>query len=140
MQALLLLIAVVAIILAARFGARGEEAGMAGPNGRLPAVVTPEHARRVEMLLGRAAVPRLLREADVDRAYAVLRAGLEATRRRAFQYEGAILYGEAEVDWEERRECAREVLRLADHYPNRLEHEVAGEVSFVLRGLTEAEI
>lgn len=74
-------------------------------------------------LLGRQVIEELLPPEVIRLAHARIAEGLDATSQKVFQREGEVIYSKPLVDWTERREYAREVLKLADHYPT---HE-AGE-------------
>src|SRR3989304_5581938 len=61
--------------------------------------------------------------------------GLDAVHVKVFQHEGAIIEDVARVDFTERRLAAELGARLLDWMPNKLEHEVHGEVAFTVVGL-----
>jgi hypothetical protein len=89
-------------------------------------------------VIGRAALEAAgLTDGMIKRAYRRLDEGLDATRVKVFREGGEVVVGPEQVDYTERREAAKEVLRVADHYPNRLEHEVSGEIVYVFKGLRE---
>jgi hypothetical protein len=87
------------------------------------------------LLLGRA----MLAEAGYTNstiAKAHRRAGeaLDATKQKVLQHEGVIVLGPEQVDFTERREAAALVLKLADHFPTHVEHEITGEVGLNILG------
>ena len=87
-------------------------------------------------LLGRSMLAAAgLTDAVIRKAYTRISEGLDATETKAFHSEGDVIYSQPMIAWTERRESAKEILKLADHYPSRLEHEFAGEVTFVVKGL-----
>lgn len=93
------------------------------------------------MLLGRATLEAAgLTDEMVRKAYTRLHEGLDATRVKVFQHMGEPVIGPEQIDFTERRESAKELLRVADHYPNRLEHEVSGEIQFIFKGLDEVGV
>lgn len=95
---------------------------------------TPQDARLT--LLGRTMLAEAgFTDADLRKVRARLVEGMDATRVKLFQYEGTVVESAPHVDHTERRLAAVEVAKLADWYPNKLEHEVHGEVSFRVTGL-----
>jgi hypothetical protein len=60
---------------------------------------------------------------------------------KKFQHEGAVVSAEPEADFTERREAAKEVLKLGDYYPDRLDVNIGGEgLTVILRGLDEGRV
>ena len=96
--------------------------------------MTPVEARL--QILGRSMLEAAgLTDVVIRKAHQRLAEGLDADTVKVFHSEGEILYSQPLTDWTERREAAKEVLKLADHYPARTEHEFAGEITFVVKGL-----
>ena len=72
----------------------------------------------------------------LGRAGEVLKEGLEATQVKVFQHQGEVVLGPAQVDYTERREAAKEVLRLNGCYPKESDVTVSGDhMTVVLHGL-----
>lgn len=95
---------------------------------------TPQQARLT--LLGRTMLAEAgFTDADLRKVHDRLVEGMDATKIKLFQSEGAVIESEPHVDHTERRLAAVEVARLADWYPNKLEHEVHGDVTFRVTGL-----
>lgn len=96
--------------------------------------LTPEEARL--QILGRSMLEAAgLTDTVIRKAHQRLAEGLDANEIKVFHNEGELVYSQPLTDWTERREAAKEVLKLADHYPARTEHEFAGEITFVVKGL-----
>lgn len=95
----------------------------------------PDHIQERVNLIGRAMVERLLTDDVIKKAYGCIADGLDATTVKVFMSEGAIVADEPRVDFTERRLTAELVTKIADHHPNKLEHEVHGEVKFTIVGL-----
>ena len=75
------------------------------------------------------------------KAFTRLDEGMDATKVKRFQYEGAIVEGPVEPDYTERREAAKEVLKLGDYYPDRLDVHLGGEaLTIVLKGFDEGRV
>lgn len=75
------------------------------------------------------------------KAYVRLDEGMDATKVKVLQHEGEIILGPAQVDHTERREAAKEVLKLGDYYPDRLDVHIGGDgLTVVLKGLDEGRV
>ena len=95
---------------------------------------SPQEARLT--LIGRAMLEGAgLTDAVIRKTYQRLSEGLDAEKVKIFQHEGEMIADTPRVDFTERRLAAVEIAKLADHYPNKLEHEVHGEVNFRVIGL-----
>lgn len=95
---------------------------------------TPQDARLT--LLGRTMLEQAgFTDADLRKVRERLVEGMDAQKVKVFVHEGVIVEDVARVDYTERRLAAVEVAKLADWYPNKLEHEVHGEVNFRVVGL-----
>ena len=99
-------------------------------------------------LLGRAFLEAAgLSDEMIRRAYQRLNEGMFALEtKQVFQRpplgvgDGKVISGPPMIAWTERRLAAEAVLRYADHQPNRMEHEVHGQVSFNLLGLDDSRV
>lgn len=67
--------------------------------------------------------------------------GLDATKQKVLQHDGEIILGPEQIDFTERREAAKEVLKLGDCYPDRLDVNVGGDgLTVILRGFDEGRV
>lgn len=90
-----------------------------------------QHARLT--LLGRTMLEQAgLTDEQVRKSFRKLDELHEAKKQKVFQHEGAIVLGPEQADNEVQLKAAVERLKIADAYPNKLEHEVHGSVSFNL--------
>lgn len=70
-----------------------------------------------------------------------LREGMDATKVKILQHQGTIVEGPEQVDYPERREAAKEILKLGDYYPDKLDLNIGGEgLTVVLKGLDEERV
>jgi hypothetical protein len=77
----------------------------------------------------------------VPRALKRLDEGLDAVKVKVLQHEGEIVLGPEQADYTERREAAKEVLKLGDYYPDRLDVHVGGDgLQVILQGLDAGRI
>ena len=75
------------------------------------------------------------------KAYQRLDEGMDATKVKVLQHDGEIVLGPAQVDHMERREAAKEVLKLGDYYPDRLDVNLGGDgLTVILKGLDEERV
>jgi len=75
------------------------------------------------------------------KAYQRIDEGMDAVKVKVLQYEGNVVLGPAQVDYTERREAAKEALKLADHYPDRLDVNIGGDgLTVILQGLDESRV
>ena len=92
-------------------------------------------------VLGRAQLALLgFDEAFARRVRRRIDEGLDATAMKIFQHEGALIEGPVQVDFTERRLAAELSARLLDWMPNKLEHEVHGEIVLRTIGLSEESV
>src|SRR5262245_43114780 len=66
--------------------------------------------------------------------------GLDATKVKVLQHDGEVVLGPEQVDFTERRLAAELGARLLDWMPNKLEHEVHGEIVLRTVGLSEESV
>jgi len=77
----------------------------------------------------------------LEKAYRRLDEGMDATKVKVLQHEGEIVLGPEQVDYTERREAAKEVLKLGDYYPDRLDVNLGGDgLTVILQGLDEGRV
>lgn len=87
-------------------------------------------------LLGRTMLEQAgFTDEHIQRSFRKLDELHEAKKQKVFQQNGAIVLGPEQADNEIQLKAAVERLKIADVYPNKLEHEVHGSVSFNLLGL-----
>lgn len=96
--------------------------------------------RRLDAM-GRAQLDRLGFDVTLARKVAQrIREGLDAKSVKVLQHEGVPVYGKPLVDFTERRLAAELCATLFDWKPNKLEHEVHGEVGLVVQGLDGSKV
>jgi hypothetical protein len=77
----------------------------------------------------------------LQKAYTRIHEGMDAVKVKVLQHEGAIVLGPEQIDYTERREAAKEALKLCDQYPDRLDLNVGGDgLTVVLQGLDEGRV
>lgn len=87
-------------------------------------------------LLGRAMLEQAgFTDADARKVRQRLLEGLDAVQVKTWMHEGLVVEDVPRVDYSERRQAAVEGAKILDWYPNKLEHEVTGAVTFNLLGL-----
>lgn len=102
---------------------------------------TPTEARLT--LLGRAMLETGtagLTDAMIRKAYRRIDESMDATEVKQFQHKGDIIEAPAQVAWAERTKAAELTLRMADHMPSKLEHQIAGNVAFSVLGLDNDKV
>lgn len=66
--------------------------------------------------------------------------GLDAVSVKVWQNNGEVIADAPRVDYTERRLAAELGARILDWMPNKLEHEVHGDLRLITRGLSEDDI